>query len=182
MAYPQHITDRFYRSIDKNGPVPEHCPELGQCWMWTGSKCRGYGKMDQHKPIRPSTVYAHRVSFELAHGKIPEGHDVLHYCDNPSCVRPEHLWSGTHQENMDDMLRKGRHVASRGKQNGAHTKPERVRRGKEHGMARLTEDDVRDIRRRINRGETERSVGVVYGICGSHAGKIGRRKVWKCVE
>lgn len=72
------------------------------CWEWT-SQCRdGYGLFSlQGKPVS-----AHRVSFFLANGEF-DG-DVLHTCDNPPCVRPEHLFNGTHQDNMDDMYAKGR--------------------------------------------------------------------------
>lgn len=75
------------------------------CWVWTGSKdIDGYGSLrDGHKIKR-----AHRVSWEIHNGPIPEGLAVLHKCNNPSCVNPEHLKLGDHTENMQDRKRNGR--------------------------------------------------------------------------
>lgn len=77
------------------------------CWEWTGSKTRGYGDFVDASGRK---VKAHRWSFAHALGRaISAGLDVMHLCDNPSCVRPEHLKEGTTQENIDDMMAKGRH-------------------------------------------------------------------------
>jgi hypothetical protein len=79
------------------------------CWLWHGpTDCdEGYGRLyiSRHKHI-----YAHRLSYELHFGPIPDGLDILHGCDNPRCVNPYHLSAGTHQDNMDDMIAKGRLV------------------------------------------------------------------------
>jgi hypothetical protein len=77
------------------------------CWLWTAYlKRNGYG---QFFPRRGHPVYAHRYSYELARGAIPDGLLVLHACDNPRCVNPNHLSLGTQKENLADMRRKGRH-------------------------------------------------------------------------
>lgn len=75
------------------------------CWGWTASGQR-YGK------LRVSGVYvnAHRFSWELHNGPIPEGMFVLHHCDNPPCTNPEHLYLGTNSDNMVDMVRRGRRL------------------------------------------------------------------------
>lgn len=92
------------------------------CWWWTAAKCgNGYG----HIRHQGRVLYAHRVSFQLYVGEIPQGLHVLHSCDNPLCVNPAHLSVGTHQDNMSDMYAKGRRKAARGLRNGAAKLDER---------------------------------------------------------
>ena len=89
--------ERFWAKVDKSG----------DCWLWTASKTKeGYGYFRFDGAMRK----AHRMSWLLTNGEIPEGMLVCHTCDNPSCVNPKHLWLGTNRDNMDDMNAKGRHV------------------------------------------------------------------------
>lgn len=92
------LPDRFWSRVHKGD----------DCWLWMGStNNKGYGTI--HDPTVGRNVYTHRVSYELNIGPIPSGLEVCHTCDNPPCVRPDHLFVGTHQENMRDMVVKGRH-------------------------------------------------------------------------
>lgn len=137
------------------------------CWIWcAGRNKKGYGIMRWRKKM----TLAHRIAYELAFGEIPDGLLVLHNCpdgDNPSCVNPAHLWLGTNADNVADRVRKGR------------SKP---RRGEQHGRAKLTADDVRNIRALYAEGElSQRQIGELYGITQQHIGHIVNHKTWKGV-
>lgn len=85
------------------------------CWNWTGYRnSYGYGKFCLNKKID----FAHRVSFTLFKGEIPKGMCILHSCDNPRCVRPQHIRLGTHKENMEDKVAKNRQHKPNGELNG----------------------------------------------------------------
>jgi hypothetical protein len=96
------VSDRFWANV-----IPE--PNSG-CWLWLGSTDRkGYGQMRITTNKKQSKLkYATHISLKLHDHQIPSGLHVLHRCDNPACVNPEHLFVGTQQDNMRDMLQKGR--------------------------------------------------------------------------
>lgn len=96
------ITERFWHKVST---APGQGPK-GNCWEWRSSSrfVDGYGKFC----IDGKNRRAHRVSWEINEGPIPDGEFVLHACDNPPCVRPSHLWLGDHQDNVNDRQFKGR--------------------------------------------------------------------------
>lgn len=108
-----NAVERFWAKVNKQGPVPAHRPELGPCWVWTGTvpKQPGYGRFNTGIKLagRWVIVNVHRYSWELHHGPVPAGLWVLHRCDNRPCVRPDHLFLGTATDNNRDMVAKGRH-------------------------------------------------------------------------
>lgn len=95
---------RFWAKVNKEGPIH---PKLGtRCWLWTGNQNgKGYGHIAQ---TRIATIIVHRLSWEIHNGDHPGRLFVLHKCDTRSCVNPDHLFLGTHKDNMADCVAKGR--------------------------------------------------------------------------
>ncbi len=107
MAVNQELPalERFWMKVNKDGPAPAHRPDLGSCWEWQGYRtANGYGRFG----VNHAPDYAHRVMWGMAHGPVPNDVQVLHHCDNRACVRPSHLFLGTAQDNVSDMVAKGR--------------------------------------------------------------------------
>ena len=143
------------------------------CWIWTGmSVWYGYGVLEFSHGNR---VRAHRLSYILKHGPIPDGLCVCHKCDTPACVNPEHLFLGTHSDNMRDMTQKGR--------NGAHRMPERVMRGTGHPRSVLSDEDIKAIRSAYKRPAYNKSnskeLAAQYGINLATVNKIVANKCWR---
>lgn len=100
---PDCMSIRFWPKVNVLGET--------QCWNWMASiKPNGYGQIGRGGR-GAGVVYAHRASWELVNGKIPDGLQVLHHCDNRRCVNPSHLFLGTQKDNIRDMLSKGRHIS-----------------------------------------------------------------------
>ena len=108
--YDQKIINRFNSKVDTAGPTQSNMTTA--CHQWTAHTNRkGYGKF---RVGTKKVSLSHRVSYEIHRGPMPDGLCVLHSCDNPTCVNPDHLWLGTHQENVADRDAKGRHVSANG--------------------------------------------------------------------
>jgi hypothetical protein len=159
------------------------------CWIWTGPRYRsgGYGRL----LLRGKQARAHRVVWELLHGPIPDGLWVLHHCDNPPCVRPDHLYLGTSEDNVRDMVERVRYRpgpgstpenAARGDRHGTHTRPETVHRGEEAPRAKLTADKVREIRRLHAAGRSALSLGKEFGVAHQSILWVVKRRSWAHVE
>ena len=92
--------ERFWKKVDKNGPISEHRPELGPCWIWTKTIIKsGYGQFWRGKPSK-KLIRAHRWSYEFTVRQIPDGFELDHLCRVKSCVNPMHLEVVTHKENV----------------------------------------------------------------------------------
>lgn len=142
--------------------------------MWTAStRHKGYGAFACK--IDGKTVHdrAHRYSWRLTFGDIPNGIFVLHRCDNPACVNPAHLFLGTNQDNIDDMMAKDRHAkgAYRTTRTGELG---RYKRGERHHIAKLTSADVLAMRR-------DREEGMAYSKLAQKY-KIGIKNAWMAVN
>jgi len=142
--------------MERTADMPNGCKE------WTGGKDKkGYGRTG---PKLGGEVLAHRMSYILAHGPIPEGLHVLHKCDNPPCVNPDHLYVGTNDDNVRDRHERSRWACQRGEQNP---------------RAKLTDDDIRSIR---SDARPQDRIGVDYGISQSTVSSIKRRETWAFVD
>lgn len=130
------------------------------CWNWTARKTpQGYGRIS----INNVNKLAHRAAYEFMVGPIGDLH-VLHRCDNPSCVNPDHLWLGTNLDNVADKVAKGRCSSFRGSTNQ---------------KSKLRDTDVIAIREAVQRGIKQRSIAVQYGVTQTQISTISQRKQWR---
>lgn len=152
-----------YQSV-KNAPLAErfwrYVEKTSDCWKWTGkATVKGYGRIARGRSQgseHPTNILAHRVSWIIHFGAVPENMNVLHHCDNPSCVRPDHLFLGSQMDNMIDCSEKGR-------------------------RGNLTRDAVRDMRTAYRSGKTLRALAVEHAVSKSTAFNVIRGKTWRHV-
>jgi hypothetical protein len=140
------IEQRFWSRVDKRRP--------DECWPWTAGKDRdGYGQIagPDNKQLK-----AHRLSYAMHAGQFPTDLNVLHRCDNPSCVNPGHLFLGTAKDNVADRMAKGR----------SNNCPV----GEDNPLAKLSNDDIREIRRR--HGEVLEAIASDFGLSLDHLKRI----------
>ena len=147
------LEERFWAKVHKtdNG-----------CWLWTASNVRGYGQYRLNGKIR----FAHRVSYAHHIGSIPDGHLVLHRCDTPACVNPDHLFTGTAQDNSDDKMSKGR---------------DKKVIGVAHHNAKMTPETVRLARRMARAGMAGRSIADAFGVASSTMNAMLKGETWQHV-
>lgn len=165
MFSPPTADERFWSKVQKTDG----------CWLWTATRKPGwYGKFR----FNGKQENAHRVAYILTYGTIPDGLWVLHRCDNPLCVRPDHLYLGTHQDNVRDRQERGR--AACGDNNGSRMHPERILSGEQCSWAKLTAAEVAAIRQEYALGNTTyHKLAAKYGVGKSQIGNILQGKVWK---
>jgi len=160
----------FWRYVDKHGPVPPHCPELGSCWVWTGKRkaeAHDYGMVHDCNRVQRQ-IRAHRYSWELHNGPLDRSLKILHLCDNPPCVNPAHLRPGTQRENVADMDAKGRRVAA-----GSP--------GERNPRARFTDADVLNIRQAYANGFTQTELMEIFETGQASISNIVNGRIWKHV-
>ena len=151
---------RFWSKVDRGHPL--------LCWEWMGY-CKGqrHGRFTVRQV--PGGLSAHRVSWVIANGPIPAGMCVCHRCDNPPCCNPAHLFLAPQNENLKDMTRKGRRRGP-------------ALSGEKNASAKVTEAQVREIRRRYACGGIlQRELAAEYGVSRVQVTHIVRRRNWKDV-
>lgn len=160
--------EQFWRRVDKNGPYPSSRGRwklTTRCWIWIGAKLRsGYGQYRGTK--------AHRVSYSLLVEPATPDVLVLHKCDNPSCVNPDHLFIGSPQDNMDDKVEKGRWSGGR---------PSETAQGELNPKAKLTGAQVIQARKLYSEGISAASIAIMLDIkapIGTLKGAI-KKRTWR---
>lgn len=146
---------RFWAGVERGG--------LNDCWLWQYSGCGKfyeYGKTT----LDGKRMTAHRAAYILSYGDIPDGLEVCHTCDNGKCCNPMHLWLGTHTDNMRDKMRKGR---------GNH------QIGEVNHAAKLTEQDVLEIREWLKQGMSQREAARRKGVSSVAISYINTRTTWR---
>jgi hypothetical protein len=133
------------------------------CWEYLGQTIRGYGRFWTKKDGKKTNRIASRFAYEALFGEIPEGMFVCHSCDNPTCVRPSHLFLGTAQDNIKDMDAKGRRAL-----------------GSNHGNSKLDENMVKEMKGLFGRF-TQRQLARRYGVSAGLVGHIKHGRAWKHV-
>lgn len=147
------LENRFAQQVDRS-------ENATGCHLWTGVKSRGgYGSIT----VEGKNQLAHRVSWFLANGRWPTD-DILHSCDNPPCVNPEHLSEGTHSDNMRQMIERDRRL-------------EPV--GEHHHAAKLTYDDVCQVRHLRACGWTLKSLADRFGVHPSTIDRVVKHQIWR---
>ena len=141
------MVERFWTKVDR----------AAGCWEWRASRSRGYGQLYARDGRMEK---AHRVSWEIHNGPVPEGLFVLHRCDNRGCVNPNHLFLGDSRANIEDMYikRQVRFVVA--------------------SAAKLSVKDVKEIRRRLCRGDPQGRIAEDLGVCQATVSHIKSRRTW----
>lgn len=148
--------DEFWARVSKSD-------ELGACWIYNGyCSSNGYGRVR----YGGKKQYVHRLSWELAKSTtIPKGMHVCHTCDNRTCVNPAHLFLGTNADNHADKIAKGRQA-----------------RGDGHGLRKVTEEQVLEMRRLARSGVSQSELVKTYGLSSTQVCRIVRGSRWKHLD
>lgn len=154
---PEHLARRLANGVSVSKKTG--------CWEWRRS-CNGsgYGTLT----IGGRAQYAHRLAFILAGNEIPDGYHVMHRCDNPACINPDHLTTGTRSDNMRDCYRKGRSRI-----------PSPRMTCERNGSAKLSSAQALSIRARARDGVCQRELATDYGISQSTVSLIKLGKLWR---
>lgn len=147
---------RFWSKVKIGGP--------DECWEWQAGKSeKGYGTFQ----LKNGNFFAHRISWVLSFGEIPNDYCVCHKCDNPACVNQKHFFLGTYDDNNKDRARKGRSADVSGENNPS---------------AKLKVGDVVLIKNMTEQGKSQRKIARMFGVGKSTVARIQQGTHWKDVE
>ncbi len=170
------IIKKYHRGLPIHGEKPKTLKDrilekteikINGCWIWKGAKSGSPSKNIRYGYINidGKARRVHRVFYELYYNADIKGKTLMHSCDNPSCINPEHIFVGTPQDNMDDMINKGRDRHPRGEAN----------------KSKLNEKDIFEIKEMREQGETFVAIAKEFDISATHARNIVNNKKWKHV-
>lgn len=148
-----------------------------KCWEWQRAiNIGGYGSFDLKGKMLPS----HRVAYFIQYNVDPGQLQVCHSCDNRACINPNHLFLGTSKENVADMYKKGRQNILSGSNHPSQINPEYLKRGEDHGMAKLTDFQVKEIVDLYNSGRfTYKEIAAKHNVTYKTIHGIIKGKTWK---
>lgn len=153
LRYDEEFIERFWSKVQHGADC--------ECWLWRAALLHGYG----YTSYRYKTLRAHRVAYVLSYGiDLQEDQCVCHSCDNPACVNPNHLWVGTHADNVRDKVQKGRQRALSGEQNP---------------NTRLSDHDIRQIRQLYEEGISQKELAALFEISQPYVSRLvnGKRRI-----
>lgn len=162
---------RFFSKVNKDSP--------NGCWIWTGSKdTSGYGSFYFNKGPRST----HRLSFQMHFRLLLPGECVLHRCDTPACVNPEHFWIGSVLENNQDRSKKGRSARLLGDAHPLRKNPTRAARGEKCGGSKLTDQIVTEIKRLTAEGKMkQKEIARLFSVSRGTILNVTKGNYWKHV-
>lgn len=155
LSESKNLTKKFWSKVDKSSSIDG-------CWLWKAKTVTyfGYGRIRVGK----KTIVAHRVAWYLIHGVLPQ-QLLLHSCDNPKCVNPDHLREGTQFENMKDK-----------------TSRNRQQKGQSHPHSKLTESEVKEILLLLKKGVLQKEIAKKFNTVSSNISLINRRLAWRHIK
>lgn len=174
----KRLRDRMRAAL---GPTRQRLPldvrfwakvvKTDECWLWVGHRSQNRGRSAYGRiVVNGKEVCAHRIAWEMVNGAIPEGLLVLHKCDNPACVNPDHLFLGTQKDNMQDASRKRRCPM--------HMHPESHVRGEANPQSKLNAEVVAQIRAEYVKGVNSPQLAARFGVSRDHVTEIAKGKWW----
>jgi Mor family transcriptional regulator len=163
------LESRFWSRVNKDGPIQPNMTT--PCWEWIGAPSHRYGQFG----FQGKRYSVHRLGYELMNGPMPPDMLACHECDNPRCVRGDHIFPGTPLDNMRDKYAKGRQNVNAWR----IQQPEAQPRGERVNTAILTAEKILEVQQRFDAGEDTKLLALEYGVSRTQIYRLGNRDQWQ---